>query len=111
VAGQVVGGKVGALVDDRFHEYPLHEGGSCVDLDRVPAGVQVTQPAAGDAPTVAHGLAGPQVKSISVTAGEQSVTPKLGPRGGFVVPLAPGTRIEDVDVVAVLRDGSSVTLF
>ena len=105
VAGRSVDGQVGALVDGTFTPYPVHEGGNCVDLSVVPAGVQVTAGPGAGADTVVHGVAGPKVEAVEV-ASPAGVTPApIGRRGGFVLALEPGTAVREIHVVAVLADG------
>lgn len=108
--GRKVDGKVGALNGGRFSEYPIHEGGSCIDLRAAPAGAQVSAGAGPEDRTIVHGIAGPRVKAVDVTTPSGTRPAEIGPRGGFVVALEPGTAVPDVSVVAVLEDGDTVRL-
>jgi hypothetical protein len=112
-AGRVVDGKVGLLRSDgSFVPYSISEGATCVDLDAVPAGVQVAMGAQGDARTVIHGIAGPQVETIVVGTPERSFEPEIGDRGSYLAVLDPArAKIGEVTVRARLHDGRTLTLY
>jgi hypothetical protein len=109
--GRNVNGEVGALDQSgRVQEYPTNEGGSCVYLDMVPAGAQITRGADPEARTIVHGLAGPKVRAIIVTsaAGEEALD--IGPHGGFMKVFDPSIPMKTVHVEAELKDGSVIQL-
>lgn len=109
--GRLVGGKVGTINPrtGEFAAYPIEDGASCGDLSEIPAGVQVGFDAGG--PTTVHGIAGPTVRTVTVTVGGETRELPLGPRGGFLAILPEGTAIEAVKVTATLKDESVVQLF
>lgn len=107
-SGRKEGAKVSNVnPDDTFTPYPIEDGATCVDLGQVPAGVQVTW--SPDATTV-HGLAGPNVRSISLTVSGASRDLPLGPRRAFLAVLGPEAGLESLKVTATMKDGSFVTL-
>jgi len=113
--GRKVGKKVGEVdPDGRFTEYPIEDGATCVDLTVAPAGAQVTTDTRIGRTTV-HGLAGPTVKAISVTANGVTEPVLIGPRGGFLHVLGPEILAPSdgrlrVQVTATLKDGSTLSL-
>ncbi|CAA9515160.1 MAG: hypothetical protein AVDCRST_MAG85-2565 [uncultured Solirubrobacteraceae bacterium] len=109
-AGRKVNGRVGALNSGRFTEYPIHEGGTCVDLTAVPAGAQVRAGTGPEDRIIVHGVAGPKVRTIEVSSRSGAAVVDIGPRGGFVTALQPGTALAQVRVVAILKDGQRITL-
>jgi hypothetical protein len=87
-----------------------YEGRTCVALDQVPAGLQITRGSGPDSRTIVHGLAGPTVRAISVTSPAGTETLDIGPHGGFIKVFGPSVTIQDIHVDAALEDGSVVRL-
>lgn len=109
-AGRNVDGRVGAINEGRFSAYPIREGASCVNLDSVPAGAQITTNVGAEKNTVVHGIAGPDVAAIEISARGTTDEPAIGQRGGFVAVLPQDIAITELDVVARLTSGERVPL-
>ncbi|HEV3001562.1 MAG TPA: hypothetical protein VGW75_12545 [Solirubrobacteraceae bacterium] len=108
-AGPIAGGRVGARRrDGTIAPYPIDEGASCVDLDAVPAGAQVTMGTGAGARTVVHGVAGPDVASVTLTTPQGARDLRIGPRGSFLAVLdAADAALGDVKLSARLHSGAS----
>lgn len=108
-AGRLSAGKVGAMrKDGSIHPYPIADGASCVDLDAVPAGAQVTMGTGSGARTVVHGIAGPDVASVTLGTPDGTRDLALGPRGSFLAVLdAADVSLGDVKLSARLHSGAS----
>jgi hypothetical protein len=105
-AGRTAAGKVGTLRPDGSVEpYPIEDGASCVDLKVVPAGAQVTMGTGVDARTIIHGIAGPEVTSVTLKTPSGIRDLPIGPRGSFLAVLTANTRFDEVEVTAQLRTG------
>ncbi|HEX2084690.1 MAG TPA: hypothetical protein VHF89_03335 [Solirubrobacteraceae bacterium] len=108
--GRNVRGRVGAINDGEFHEYPIHEGASCMDLTKIPAGATVGSGAEPHVRTTVHGLAGPDVERIVLTTPEGTRDLPIVRRGAFLAVLEPSVEIPDVEVVAILKSGRELKL-
>ena len=108
--GRKQGSQVGEVGSDgKFGAYPIEDGATCVDLDAVPAGVQITESKVGDHRVTVHGVAGPNVRSIDLAVNGVTKSLPLGPRGAFLSVLGPEVDPKALKVVAKLRDGSETT--
>src|ERR1044072_8484964 len=109
--GRKQGDQVGEVgPDGRFGAYPIEDGATCVDLNVVPAGVQITESKVGDRRVTVHGVAGPKVTSISLTVNGVTEDLPLGPRKAFLAVLGPEVNPKSLKVVAKLKDGSETVL-
>lgn len=108
-AGRYVAGRVGQIAGDgSFVAYSTDESGSCLNLDKVPAGAQISSGATAADRTVIHGLVGPNVDQVRVDAGNMERVLNIGPRGTFLAVLPSGSSPRrTVKVVVRLTNGQT----
>ena len=108
--GNVVG-SVGDKAGSPIKPYPIEEGASCADLRVTTALAAITDSNASGSPgTTVHGVAGPKVRSVTITVKGVSRDLALSPRGAFLAVLGPDVSITDVTVEATLKDGTREVL-
>ena len=105
-----LGRRVGERITDPSGErdYPLEDGGGCVDLRSLPGDVDVRRSGEHrresssrlDSVTVVWGLAKPGIVEVRVRAERSVRVARVTPRGAFVMTF-PGAMTSELDVVAV----------
>jgi hypothetical protein len=109
--GRRVGDKVGSVAPDgTFTPYPIEDGASCIDLEEVPAGAQVSSSTGRDRRTTVHGLAGPRVRRVILGVDGVKRRLRVGARGAFLAVLGPEVEPDAIRLTATLDDGSELRL-
>jgi hypothetical protein len=89
----------------------IEEGASCADLRKTTALAGIADSnASGALGTTVFGVAGPKVRSITITVKGVARDLALSRRGAFLAVLGPDVGILDVTIVATLKDGTREVL-